>query len=58
MERQGEMAFEEAKVWMDGIYGLMALCGLKPGDLLKGERDFQDLPQRLNKRFRAIFLCA
>ena len=34
MERMGEMSADEAARWKHGIFGLMELWGLEPGDLV------------------------
>ena len=34
MEECGEIEASEARLWKEGIYGLMVLWGLEPGELL------------------------
>ncbi len=34
MEQSGEMKAGEARRWKEGIYGLMVLWGLEPGDVV------------------------
>ncbi len=34
MEECGEIKADEARLWKEGIYGLMMLWGLEPGEVL------------------------